>query len=159
MSDEKSNQAMGTFATRASVVALELRLQNLKVMFTNLTQHFLGGQNNNFQQQRLVEVRAENNIPRQPNMPQGNFKLHRNQLFNEDYSEDDEGPVAPENKQGPRHIDYRMKIEIPQCDGLFMIEEFFDWLVDVEKFFDYWGTEEQMKVNLVACRLKGGALA
>lgn len=156
MSDEESNQAMGTFATRESVVALETRLQNLEVMLTNLTQYFRGGQNNNFQQQRRVEVGAE---PRQPNIPQGNFRLHRIQLFNEDSSEDDEGPVPPENNQGPRQIDYRMKIEIPQFDGLFMIEEFLDWLAEVEKFFDYWGTKEHMKVKLVAYRLKGGALA
>ena len=53
-------------------------------MLTNLTQHFLGGQNSNFQKQRRVEVGVE---PRQPNIPQGNFKLHQNQLFKEDSSE------------------------------------------------------------------------
>ena len=94
---------MGAFATRESVVALETRLHNLKVMLTNLAQHFIVGvvgvQNNNFQQQRQVKVGAE---PRQPNIPQGNFRLHQNQLFNEDSSEDDEGPVPSENNQGPR---------------------------------------------------------
>ena len=84
MLDEESNQAIGTFTTRESIVALETRLQNLEVMLTNLTQHFLGGQNSNFQKQRRVEVGVE---PRQPNIPQGNFKLHRNQLFKEDSSE------------------------------------------------------------------------
>ncbi|KAK9182990.1 hypothetical protein WN944_026138 [Citrus x changshan-huyou] len=122
MSDEESNQAMGTFATKESVVALETRLQNLEVMLTNLTQHFLD---------------------------------FTNQLFNEDSSEDDKGPVPPENNQGPRQIDYQMKIEIPQFNGIFMIDEFLDWLVEVEKFFDYWGTKEHMKVKLVAYRLKG----
>ena len=52
-----------------------------------------------------------------------------------------------------------MKIEIPQFDSLFVIEDFLDWLAEVEKFFDYWETEEHVKVKLVAYRLKGGALA
>ena len=67
--------------------------------------------------------------------------------------------MPPENNQRPRQIDYRMKIEIPQFDGLFMIEEFLDWLAEVEKFFDYWGTEKHKKVKLVVYRLKGDALA
>lgn len=40
-----------------------------------------------------------------------------------------------------------------------MIEEFFDWLAEIENLFDYWRTEEQIKEKLVAYRLKGGALA
>ncbi|KAK9178420.1 hypothetical protein WN943_027610 [Citrus x changshan-huyou] len=80
MSNEESNPAMGTFVTRELMVALETRLQNLEVMLTNLTQHFLRGQNNNFQQQRRVDIGAENNIPRQHNIPQGNFRLYRNKF-------------------------------------------------------------------------------
>ncbi|PON42167.1 hypothetical protein PanWU01x14_284070 [Parasponia andersonii] len=52
---------------------------------------------------------------------------HRNQLFqDEDSSEDDEGPAMPQNNQGSQQNDYCMKIEIPQFNGLFVIEEFLD---------------------------------
>ncbi|PON79374.1 hypothetical protein PanWU01x14_011090 [Parasponia andersonii] len=97
MSDGESSQqnlAVEEFAKKESVGTLDRRLQNLKIMLTNLTQHFLGGRNNNYEQRRRDEVD-----------PLGNFRQHRNQLFqDEDSSEDDEGPTMPENNQGPRKM-------------------------------------------------------
>ncbi|PON71427.1 hypothetical protein PanWU01x14_072240, partial [Parasponia andersonii] len=98
----QQNPAVEEFATKESVGALDRRLQNLETILTNLTQHFLGGRNNNYEQRRRDEVD-----------PLRNFRRHRNQLFqDEDFSEDDKGPAMPENNQGPRQNDYRMKIEI-----------------------------------------------
>lgn len=51
-----------------------------------------------------------------------------------------------------------MKIRILHFDGLIVIETFLDWLDEVEKFFDYWGNKESMKVKPLAYELKGGAL-
>ncbi|PON41522.1 hypothetical protein PanWU01x14_288760 [Parasponia andersonii] len=72
MSDGESNQqnpAVAEFVTKESVCALDRRLQNLETMLTNLTQYFLGGQNNNYEQRRRDEVDSLRN-----------FRRHRNQL-------------------------------------------------------------------------------
>ncbi|PON56131.1 hypothetical protein PanWU01x14_183400 [Parasponia andersonii] len=98
----QQNPVVEEFATKESVGILDRKLQNLETILTNLTQHFLGGRNNNYEQRRHDEVD-----------PLGNFRRHRNQLFqDEDSSEYDERPAIPENNQGPRQNDYRMKIEI-----------------------------------------------
>ena len=39
------------------------------------------------------------------------------------------------------------------------IEDFIDWLANIDKFFDYMGVSEEKRVRLVACRLKGRASA
>ncbi|PON39153.1 hypothetical protein PanWU01x14_307230 [Parasponia andersonii] len=59
MSDGESSQqnpAVEEFATKESVCALDKRLQNLEIMLTNFTQHFLGGRNNNYEQRTRNEV-------------------------------------------------------------------------------------------------------
>ncbi|PON45237.1 hypothetical protein PanWU01x14_260670 [Parasponia andersonii] len=97
MSDGESSQQnliVEEFAIKESVGALNRRLQNLETMLTNLTQHFLGRQNNNYEQRKHDEVD-----------PLRNFRRHRNQLFqDEDSSEGDEGPSMPKNNQGPRKM-------------------------------------------------------
>ncbi|PON35433.1 hypothetical protein PanWU01x14_336270 [Parasponia andersonii] len=123
----QQNLTVKEFATKESVNALDRRLQSLDTILINLTQHLLGRRNNNYERQRRDEVD-----------PLGNFRRHRNQLFqDEDSSENDEGLATAQNIQRPRQNDYRMKIKIPQFIGLFIIEEFLDWLTEVEKFFDY----------------------
>ena len=55
--------------------------------------------------------------------------------------------------------DFKLKVDIPSFNGGMGIEEFLDWLADVDRFFDYMETPEDKRVRLVACRLKGGASA
>lgn len=50
-----------------------------------------------------------------------------------------------------------MKAEIPTFNGSVDIEEFLDWLYDVETFFDIMNINQDRKVSLVAYKLKGGA--
>ena len=55
--------------------------------------------------------------------------------------------------------DYRMKIDLPQFNGQLKIEEFLDWLAEVERLFDYTKIAEEKQAKLVAYKLKGSASA
>ena len=52
-----------------------------------------------------------------------------------------------------------MKVELPSFNGNISIEEYLDWVSEVEKFFDYMGTADDKQVYLVAYKLKGRASA
>ena len=52
-----------------------------------------------------------------------------------------------------------MNVELPSFNGNVSIEEYLDWVSEVEKFFDYMGTTDEKQVCLVAYKLKGGASA
>ena len=52
-----------------------------------------------------------------------------------------------------------MKVELPSFNGNVSIEEYLDWVSEVEKFFDYMGTTNDKQVCLVAYKLKGRASA
>ncbi|CAN0923295.1 hypothetical protein LINGRAHAP2_LOCUS33497 [Linum grandiflorum] len=53
-----------------------------------------------------------------------------------------------------KHKDYRVKIDIPLFYGTMRVDEFLDWLVDVDRFFDLMGVPENKQVKMVANRLK-----
>jgi hypothetical protein len=50
-----------------------------------------------------------------------------------------------------------MKIDLPLFDGHFHIEDFLDWITEVERFFEYMNITEEKKVKLVTYKFKGGA--
>ncbi|XP_073260712.1 uncharacterized protein [Populus alba] len=94
--------------------------------------------------------------------------LPRRQLAYEDELSDDEEYVKHmfrHNRQGQRNMGgrepqtFRMKMDLPSFNGQLEIEGFLDWLVVVERFFDYMEIPEDKKVKLVAYRLMGGASA
>ena len=38
--------------------------------------------------------------------------------------------------------DFRLKVNIPSFNGNLNIEDFIDWIADIDKFFDYMGGSE-----------------
>ena len=94
---------------------------------------------------------------------------NRQQDYNEEDSEDEEyaervlgnhrGPARDNDRDYQEQRDYRMKVELPSFNGNISIEEYLDWVSEVENFFDYMGTVDDKQVCLVAYKLKGKASA
>jgi hypothetical protein len=55
--------------------------------------------------------------------------------------------------------EYQMKIDLPSFNGHLQIEDLLDWVMEVERFFNYMSICEDRKVKLVAYKFKGGASA
>ena len=92
---------------------------------------------------------------------------HRRQPVYSDDSEDEEDFLyanhRPARGGGRRDHgyernsgDFKLKVGIPSFSGNFNIEDFIDWIAEIDKFFDYMEVLEEKRMKLVAYRLKGG---
>jgi len=52
-----------------------------------------------------------------------------------------------------------VKIDLPNFNGHLHVENFLDWILEVENFFNYMQTPEAQQVKLVPYKLGGGASA
>jgi hypothetical protein len=74
----------------------------------------------------------------------------------EDLHEDDDLFEQPKKHFGYGKDTYKVKAEIPSFSGSVDIEEFLNWLYEVETFFEIMDISQDRKVPLVAYKLKGG---
>lgn len=55
--------------------------------------------------------------------------------------------------------DFKVKMDLLSFNGQLHMEDFLDWLSEVEKFFEFMEISEEKQVKYVAYKLKGGASA
>lgn len=83
-------------------------------------------------------------------------KENLNWIFRDGKYRVDEGCNSEKNT-GYQHNnnDYVEEVDILLFYGYMGIEEFLDWKVDIDKFFDVMKVPENMQVRMVVVRLKG----
>jgi len=79
-----------------------------------------------------------------------------NHTIDDSNSEEEEVVTEERNDRGNHH-DYRVKADIPLFYGTMGVEEFLDWQIDVDRFFDVMDVPEHKQVKMVAIRLKSTA--
>jgi hypothetical protein len=96
-----------------------------------------------------------------PGGERGPGPRRRHQPFEESSSEEEDH--LREGEDDRRRLEnahsFRVKIDLPNFNGHLHIENFLDWILEVENLFDYMQTPEAQQVKLVAYKLRGGAFA
>ncbi|CAN1221662.1 hypothetical protein LINGRAPRIM_LOCUS347 [Linum grandiflorum] len=81
----------------------------------------------------------------------------------DDVTVSDDNPFAGHRYRSPERPSHRweqgFRVEIPTFDGSLQLEEFIDWLSQVEEILDFKEVPEGRRVSLVTIRLRGRAQA
>ena len=80
-----------------------------------------------------------------------------NNPYDDDSSFDDEEVVIDDGSECGNHQDYCVKADIPLFHGMMGVEEFLDWKIDVDRFFDVMDIPTNKQVKMVAIRMKNTA--
>lgn len=121
-----------------------------------------GGRNN--REPRVDEARGEP-VNRQEQRVDDRVAVAEDDSEEEELEPNRVVRYQPQQNHGRRYdddresSDFRFQVDIPSFNGCLGIEEFMDWITEVDRFFDYIDTPAEKRVKLVACRLKGGASA
>lgn len=83
-------------------------------------------------------------------------------MLNKGYG--DKGEFTDENdysgqyrRQNMRYEEFKLKMDIPSFNGALHIEEFIEWMIEIERFFDYMNIEKKRQVKMIVLRFKGVA--
>ncbi|CAN0846753.1 hypothetical protein LINGRAHAP2_LOCUS4606 [Linum grandiflorum] len=98
-----------------------------------------------------IDGRKRDRRDGQPRQPWGDVPVRANSDSN---SEDRNLEADQGGGNQQKHNDYRVKTDIPLFYGTMRVDEFLDWLVDVDRFFDLMRVPENKQVKMVAIRLK-----
>ncbi|CAN0908819.1 hypothetical protein LINGRAHAP2_LOCUS25484 [Linum grandiflorum] len=98
-----------------------------------------------------IDGRKRDRRDGQPRQPWGDVPIRANSDSN---SEDRNLEADQGGGNQQKHNDYRVKANIPLFYGTMRVDEFLDWQIDVDRFFDIMGVPENKQVKMVANRLK-----
>ncbi|KAL1197131.1 hypothetical protein V5N11_002010 [Cardamine amara subsp. amara] len=82
---------------------------------------------------------------------------NRDIVANNSSSEEDSEEEEIEQRNRQNNHDYRVKADIPLFYGTMRVEDFLDWQISVDRFFEVMGVPENKQVKMVAIRLKSTA--
>ncbi|KAL1218835.1 hypothetical protein V5N11_003856 [Cardamine amara subsp. amara] len=89
------------------------------------------------------------------NQQQG--RNNRDIVANNSSSEEDSEEEEIEQRNRQNNHDYRVKADIPFFYGTMGVEDFLDWQISVDRFFEVMGVPENKQVKMVVIRLKSTA--